>query len=125
MNDTNNILSILSLLNGLVIIICSIIYLYFNFQLKPKTILTRVIIITAVLSGTLAIEAKSILTTHLSYETSLLGALLFGITASASLTRTEILPIFGKSENLFKTILLVFSVLLFGLGCWIMYLELF
>jgi hypothetical protein len=94
--------------------------------LKQKTISRRLIVITAaiVLSGALAIEVKSILTTHLSYETSLLGAFLFWITALALFIRTEILPIFGKYENGFKTSLLVFSMLLFGLGCWIVYLEL-
>jgi len=114
----------LSIFNALVIIVCSIIYLYL-FRLKQKTILERIIMITTAitLSGSLAIEVKSMLVTHLSYGTSLLGTFFFWVTVSILFTRTEI----SQSEKygkVLKKILFVFSVLLLGLGCWMVYLDL-
>jgi hypothetical protein len=95
--------------------------------MKQKTILRRMIIIIAaiVLSGTMAIEVKNSLTTHFSHEISILGTFLFWVTALALLIGIERLQIlFGKYENFFKSFLLVFSVLLVGLGCWVVYLDL-
>ena len=83
-----------------------------------------IITIAIILSGVLTIEAKSVLTTHLSYETSLLGAFLFWITLLSLLIMTEILQVLEKHESIFKKIFLLFSILLFGLGCWVVYLEL-
>lgn len=124
MNDTNKILS---MLNGLIIIICSMIYLYhYTLQLKQKTVSRRIIIIITaiILSGALTIEAKSVLTIHLSYETSLLGAFLFWTTLLALLLKAEIWQVLEKYKNILRRIFILLYILLFGLGCWVVYLEL-
>jgi len=114
----------LGVLNALVVIVCSIIYLCL-FRLKPKTISERTImIITAItLSGSLAIEVKSMLVTYLNDETSLLGAFFFWVTVSILFTKTEISSN-EKYGKVLKKILFVFSVFLLGLGCSMMYLDL-
>jgi len=73
------------------------------------------------LSGVLAIEANKLLTIHFSYEIALLGTFLFWIVVLTSLLGKEIS--FGKYEEIFRKIILVFSVLLFVLGCFVIYLE--
>jgi CDP-diglyceride synthetase len=115
---------ILNIFLLLVLVITSIMYLYYyTIRSKQNRISGLIIIVSMSLSGVLAIEANQLLTIHFSYEIALLGTFLFWIVVLTTLLGKEISLIFGKYEKFFRKLILGFSILLFILGCFVIYLE--
>jgi hypothetical protein len=120
----------LSILNPLVMIICCVIYFYYKYQPKHKTISKRMTIVAIILSSSFVLEVKNSFFNDLNDGMSLVATLSFWVTMLVSFGGTEILQIFGKYEKVFRKYekisrMIFFILLLFNLGvmCWVVYLK--